>query len=80
MLIDEQTGENVASSAFPGLAGGDYEVIDRDGNVIQSREEVHAAWEAEKKRQAELEATDDTDYLAIGPVLVEQWNQDDLEA
>ena len=74
VLIDERTGENVASSSFPGIAGGDYEVIDFDGNVIRSREEVQAAWEAEEKKQAELEAQAEAEGAeALGPVPVE-WN------
>ncbi|MCQ9343931.1 hypothetical protein [Corynebacterium kozikiae] len=74
VLIDERTGKNMASSSFPGIAEGDYEVIDFDGNVIRSREEVQAAWEAEEKRQAELEAqaeAEEDETLEVVPV---EWN------
>lgn len=56
LLIAEDTGENMASSSFSSLPPGDYEVLDFDGRVVRSREEVRVAWDKSEKMQMELEA------------------------
>ncbi|OSQ14653.1 hypothetical protein [Corynebacterium diphtheriae] len=71
VVIDEQTGENIASSAFPGLGGGDYELLDFDGNVIRTRKEVHAAWEAEQRQDALEAESESSEFDEPIPVLVQ---------
>ncbi|MCQ9353528.1 hypothetical protein NQ015_10910 [Corynebacterium sp. 153RC1] len=74
IVVFEKDGTVVSGSSAPMYFPSVYEVIDFDGNVIRSREEVQTAWEAEKKRQAELDALAEAEGDEALEVVPVEWN------